>query len=541
MPILKRFKTRRRTPDRQTGQPPRGQKRVFALAALAFTPMALAGLELFAAFTSGGYFIGPMTLCVAAAWLILIAAAVSPANPGALASLIRRPPAAVTAGLALLFWAWTGASLLWSITGSETWREFNRTGGYVALLLTGLIIGRDPVQRKAAAWLTAAAATGAAAYGLAPRLTPSLVDNLDNLGRIAVPVGYTNGQGLLMALFIPLTLHFASARGENRLLRLASLIATALMLLCLFFTYSRGATYTLAGGLLFLLAVSPLRLRALVNLMIVLPAVAAVAWWSSGQPALKLDAMPLDARLEAAFSLRLLVLAALAVIGLLFAVNLAVEARVSLPARARKTAAPVMAGLMMPVVLAGALWFHSTEGSLTGWADRKFAAFTATRAEGEGSARLLSLSSAGRWQIWGEAVDNWREHKLTGSGGQSFPLTHLMKRQEGVPFVKQAHSLPLSLLSELGLVGFGAMALFVILSLAFAVRRLVSESSRRERGLAAALLTSTLIYLVHTSFDWDWNMMALTMPYFLFTGMLVGWRSRRHRGRPGGAGARRRG
>lgn len=523
MPIRRLFKTRRSTPAGFSGQPEPGQKRPASLPARILIPIALAAIELFAAFSNGGYFVGSMTLCVVASWLLLAAAPLSPANRGALIALFRRPSTATTIILAALLWAWTGASLFWSIAGSETWREFNRTGAYVALLLTGLIIGRDALQRRAAVWLLAAGATAAAAYGLAPRVLPSLVENLDNLGRIAVPMGYTNAQGLLMALFVPVTLHFASARSENRLLRLLGAEATALLMLCLFFTYSRGATYTLAGGLLFLLLASPLRLRVLMNLTVVLAPVAAVAWWSSGRPALMLDAMPLDARLAAAADLRLLVLAALAAIGLLFGASLLLERKVSVPAWAGRKAGPVMAGLIAPVVLAGTLWLYPAEGSLTGWADRKFDDFTAHRAEGQGTARLLSLSSAGRWQLWGEAVENWQEHKLTGSGGQSFPLTHLMKRQEGIPFVKQAHSLPVGLLSELGLVGFTTMALFVVLTLAFAFRKLLAIADRQERGLAAALLTTTLIYLIHTSFDWDWNMMALTMPYFLFTGVLVGW------------------
>lgn len=523
MLFLKPFKTRASTPDLLSVQPAPGSQGLATRLWWYVTPVLLMALQLFAAFTNGGYFIDSMTLCVVAAWLILALTSITPPGSAGLPSLLRRPPVAVTVMLALLLWVWTGASMLWSIAGSETWIEFNRTGAYFALLLTGLVIGRDAAQRKAAAWMLAGAATLAAIYGLGPRLLPSLVDNLDNLGRIAVPVGYTNAQGLLMALFIPVTLHLASARSENRFLRLAAAEATALLSLCLFFTYSRGATYTLGGGLLVYLLISPLRLRVLTTLVMVVVPVAAVARWSNEQPALKLDGVPLDARLAAAANLRVYILAALAGTGLLFIAGLVLEKKISLPVKVKKIAGPVMAGLIIPALLVGAIWFSPSKSSLSAWAGQKFTDFTAERVEGEGAGRLLSLSSAGRWQIWGEAIENWQENKLTGSGGQSFPLTHLMKREEGVPFVKQAHSLPFGLLSELGLVGFIAMGLFVILTLFIAIRRLMAIADRQERGLAAALLTVTIIYLVHTSFDWDWNMMVLTMPYFLFTGILVGW------------------
>lgn len=526
MPVWKTFKTRGLPPIHPSAQTEPDRRGYFAWLPGIIVPVMLAALELFAAFTNGGYFIGSMTLCVVAAWLILVTATMLPVNQGALACWLRQPRIMVTVTLALLFWIWTGASLFWSIAGSETWIEFNRTGAYIALLLTGSIIGRDASQRKTVSWLLAGAATIAAIYGLGSRALPSLVDNLDNLGRVAVPVGYTNAQGLLMSLFIPITLYFASARNENRFLRLVSAEATVLMLLCLFFTYSRGAIYTLAGGILVYLALSPLRLRGLLNLLLVLAPVVAVARWSNQQPALKQDWIPMETRLATAAELRVYILAALAATGLLFAGSLLLENRISLPLKVKRAAALVMAVLTVATCLAGAFWFFTSEYSLPEWADRTYADFTARKAEGQGAERLVSMSSAGRWQIWNEAIENWQEHKMTGTGAQSFPLTHLMKREEGVPYVKQAHSLPFSLLSELGLAGFISMAMFIVITLFFAIRTLLAIADRQERGLAAALLTATIIYLAHTSFDWDWNMMALTMPYFLFAGMLVGWKNR---------------
>ena len=31
----------------------------------------------------------------------------------------------------------------------------------------------------------------------------------------------------------------------------------------------------------------------------------------------------------------------------------------------------------------------------------------------------------------------------------------------------------------------------------------------------------SLIYLTGTSFDWDWQLFAVTLPYFLFSGILI--------------------
>ncbi len=37
-----------------------------------------------------------------------------------------------------------------------------------------------------------------------------------------------------------------------------------------------------------------------------------------------------------------------------------------------------------------------------------------------------------------------------------------------------------------------------------------------------ALLSLMVIYLAYTSYDWDWNVFAVTVPFFFFAGMLAG-------------------
>ena len=65
--------------------------------------------------------------------------------------------------------------------------------------------------------------------------------------------------------------------------------------------------------------------------------------------------------------------------------------------------------------------------------------------------------------------------------------------------------------------------------------------------MAAALLAASLAYGIHCFYDWDWNIAALSLPAFLFLGVLAGrWagprsspsagdprRPGRPRGRPG--------
>ena len=133
------------------------------------------------------------------------------------------------------------------------------------------------------------------------------------------------------------------------------------------------------------------------------------------------------------------------------------------------------------------------------------------------------MSNFARWQLWSEAVNNWKINPIKGTGAQSFPITHLMNREKGVVFCKQPHGLPYRLLSELGLIAFAVMGAFIVVSISISTLTIHKIKDRWQRGLASAILASTVIYLIHTSYDWDWNILAVTMPYFLFTGMLVGW------------------
>ena len=399
------------------------------------------------------------------------------------------------------------------------------------MLLIGLFIGTDSRLRKIIPWLFAGAATIAAIYGLGPRIFPSVINNIEDLGRIAVPVGYTNAQGILMSMFIPVTLYFSSASKENRFLRLLSAAAAQFLFLCLFFTVSRGATYTLIVGLLVYFILVPLRLRSFTTLLLVLMPVVAIGWWSNGQAALMQDQMPMEMRLAAAAGLRAFILLGLAFTVMLFTAMLLLEEKIPFSQRTKKMTGAVLLALIVLSSVAGVSYFISSKESFSEWSSQKFDDFTSERSEGEGTERLLSTSSAGRWQLWQEAIKNWQEHKVAGTGAQSFPLTHLMKREEGTPFVKQPHGLPFRLLSELGLVGLLLMGAFVSITMVFNLSKFFTIKDRWERGLAGALLTVTIIYLIHASFDWDWNMMVLTMPYFLFTGILLGWGREQAQGR----------
>lgn len=487
----------------------------------------LMALEAFAIFFDGAYFLDAMTFCVVGAWVVLLA--VAWLNRDELFWGSRRTIILVVT--LLVFWFWTGLSFFWSISADLTWIEFNRTGGYLAVFITGVVVGRYGFARTLASVLFLVSASAAAFYSLGIKALPQVVDNIDNLARASVPLGYANALGLLLAMAYPLTLYYTASRTSNWLLRLFAAAIGPLLLVGLFFTISRGALLAIILGLLCYFILVPIRLRSFGALLLSLPSALLISFWSSRQDAFMHDKVDLTLRIAAATPLRQYLALAVAAAVVIVLVALLAGKKLRLPLWATRLVGGSLLAITIIAVVTGVVLFVSSKPSFSAWIQQTYDQFTSAKSTQAGAARLLQVNSAVRWRLWQEAITNWKEHPINGSGAQSFPITHLMKRESDMPFVKQAHGMPFGLLSELGLVGFTLMGAFVFTSLMISLLVVTKIKNRWERGLAGALFSVVFIYLVHSTYDWDWNMVALTLPYFLFTGMLVGWFAQPHAGK----------
>ena len=134
--------------------------------------------------------------------------------------------------------------------------------------------------------------------------------------------------------------------------------------------------------------------------------------------------------------------------------------------------------------------------------------------------RLLSTDSY-RWVWWKEAAAAFSDRPLQGWGAGSFPVLHLLYRHNTLP-VQQPHSVPLQFLAETGVIGaLLGIGAFVLLAVG-ATRAVRSRPQGPERLVAAALLGACLTYEIHSLYDWDWNIPALSLPAFLFLGVVAG-------------------
>jgi O-Antigen ligase len=219
-----------------------------------------------AAFDNGGYDAstwGWLTLGP----LVLVGAAL-------VVNRARRPDRLAVAFLGLLtvFTAWTWVSIAWSDDISESVLEGERLFVYLAAAAAFVIIGRGQAARLVGGLLAAItlvcgwalflrAFGGSGSYDVASVST-------DATRRLAAPVGYSNGLGLLAAIGILLAVGLALRHRR-------ALFAAPVLVLgpALYFTYSRGAWLALGAGAVGGLALALPRLPK----RIVVAAAAAVA------------------------------------------------------------------------------------------------------------------------------------------------------------------------------------------------------------------------------------------------------------------------
>jgi O-antigen ligase len=104
---------------------------------------------------------------------------------------------------------------------------------------------------------------------------------------------------------------------------------------------------------------------------------------------------------------------------------------------------------------------------------------------------------------WRVALDEFAESPLLGSGAGTFTQVWLERRPNAVS-VRDAHSLPVEALSELGIIGLALVVMLLAAPLVWAVRR-------RDHPLMPAAAGAYAAFAAHAVVDWDWELPAVTL------------------------------
>jgi hypothetical protein len=481
--------TSSRAAPRRAGAPARG----VALLALA-GPTALA-------FAQGGYFEGARDVALIGAGVLLALTALTVARP-------VPPPGPARAALAglVLLTAWTALSVRWAPLRDGAWSTAERDVLYLAALASATLLLRERATARLVEPILALGTVIVIGYGLLGRLLPDVVhvhSSLSAGGRLDQPLTYWNAMGALAAIGIVLCVRIAGDPTRRPWLRSAAAAATVPLAVGLYLTFSRGSLAAAAAGLVVLLALAPTftQLRALAIAAEAGIAGAAVA---AASPAVRALSGGHRAEQGAAVLAALLALMALAAALQRWATRVEADGttrlgRLPLPSRHGWVAAALVAAmLVVPVVIAAGSDTPST-------GDPRF---------GSSTSRLTSADSP-RYEYWRVAIGSFAHHPVEGVGAGGFAVEWLRERKEARP-ARDAHSLPIETLAELGVIGAAFLAL-----LAAAVAAAARRVHRIDPALAAGPAAALVAYAFHASIDWDWEMPALSLVAVALAGLLL--------------------
>jgi O-antigen ligase len=490
--------------------------------------VALAGIVAWALFSDGATSLeneaGLQIALCAAALVTLAGLLFSP-------RVRLRAPAIALVGLGLLalFAVWSGWSIAWSIAPDLSWVQLNRWAAYTLVAALALVLGsslRRAPQLTALAFLVVA--TAVAAYALGGKVIPWFsipglidLDHTANFSRLREPLGYWNALGLVCVLAGPIAVRTAADPDASRRWRTFSLVSLVVLLVTLGLTYSRGGILSLLVALAVLVAIGPDRLRltayAVLGMAAAVPAyVVAVV-----RDDLTTDGVVQAERADDGLILLVALLVAIALVvwagRWLRDRDAHLEQAKLVPPSVRPRNALAAAGAALLVLIGG---LAVSERGVTGTIEDRWDDFTTVKSDDQSDpSRVLRSNSGNRWVWWKEAAGAFSDEPVKGWGAGSFPLVHRRYRENDLP-VRQAHSVPLQLLAETGLVG-AALALAGLGLLGWAAAARLRYADGRERRYVAALACASLAWGVHMWFDWDSDIPGVTLPLLIFLGVLA--------------------
>lgn len=478
--------------------------------------------------------------------------------------LIVRPPHYVLSTPALIGLAsliglvlWTALSGRWSPSPGLALDLVQRDLSYMGLFGLGLIAagsGRFARQLVLAVLVVVALVIGA---GVFARLFPLIVGGDVEISfggyRLEYPLSYWNAYGGLAAFGVVLALGLgADAHWKSRW-RALTAAAAVVMALGLYLSFSRGAWVAVMAGWLMLLALGPRRWwLALTSLPTLLAAGLGILLVQSHPELVDVPAgvaRQADAGVAFAPVLAILMAAAAAAQVAMPSLTLQDHSQASLRRLAVPLAIPVAAAAVVGVIVIVAL---GGLNSVDRFANRQWQDFmratTPVAPEaatptalgqpplfaGRGNARLTNVKGT-RSEVYRVALAEFAANPVIGGGAGSFEYYWYRGRRVGED-LRNAHSLYLETLAELGIVG-GLLLLGFVGSVVAAGLRARARPRVLRTTQATAVAAAVGVWLVHTAYDWDWQVSAFTASALVLAAALYpeGRRVRRRRRSPAAA------
>jgi hypothetical protein len=469
-----------------------------------------AALVIYLGLRGGGY--DPLVhgeVGVAVWWIVLLGAAV-----GVLPVVRLHRSAWIAIGLFGAFVLWTGLGLTWTSSSERTADELARVSMYGGILVVACCV----LSRRTARHGLNGVAFGIAFVGclsVASRIWPGSFPSNDVSAFLGTqgkalnyPINYSDGLGSFLAIGVPVLLG-VGATARTIAGRALAVGAIPILLLGMFLAQSRGGVFGLVLGVAAFYLLAHDRLPKLASGLVALAGSAILVAAVSHRHAVRDGLTGPAAHHQAHQLLGLIVLTCL---GVAF-----VQAAIALLDRHAERPAwmvvPRRRALIGSLVAVAAVVAVAVAAGAPGTLQNKWNQFTQPNYTGAPTAtlfdRLSNLSGSRRYQYWTAAGHAFHSQPLHGIGPGTFEFYWL---QHGHPyeFVRNAHSLYLETLAELGIVGL----LLLVAALGYLVvgparAALAARGDPLLRVVAAASAAGVVTFLGGAAFNWTWQIAAM--------------------------------
>ncbi|MGI8863630.1 MAG: O-antigen ligase family protein [Solirubrobacteraceae bacterium] len=474
------------------------------------------------ALSGGGYdIIARSEVGIALWWIVLL---------GVIVGVLPRVRYSLSAWIGLLlfaaFLAWTVSATDWSQSEERTLAEAARVATYLGVFVLGLSLMTRSAVRSLLGGL-AVAITLVSGLAVLSRLVPGWfpVDSARRFyatARLSYPFDYADGVGEFAALGIPLLLFVASS-ARTLIGRALGAAGLPVVVLCLALTVSRGGILAAVAGLVVFFALSPDRLPRLAAAAAA-AAASAVVLVALAQRAGVRDSFKTAAPAGQRHTMLLvLVLAcagvALAQLGITLAVRFGARPRWLAVSRRRASA---LGALLLAAVLIGLVVVIASGSDHRLWQQ-----FKEVNPQSGGSqySRLLSVAGSHRYQYWQAAVAAFHTSPWKGIGPGTFEF-YWAQHNSLAEFVRNAHSLYIETLAELGIIGLALIGGFFAFVLGAGSIRAM-RAPVQDRAVTATAVAGVAAFCAAAAFDWVWQIGAIPLiGLLLAAAALTGLRER---------------
>ena len=456
-----------------------------------------------AAYDNGSYSLpSRIVLAIAVWWVVIVGVALR-----ALSLEGSTRASVALGGVIAALCAWTFISVFWAPSAENAFNEFNRVSLFLGVFVLTTLAAR---HLPASYWCNALAIAISAVtvVALISRFFPGtfsdqgLNASLPSVAnRLSFPLGYWNGLAIFAALALPLLLRVAVS-SSNAMTRALSVAPMPAIASAVFLASSRGGALTAFVGIVAFLLLTSRRWTAS----------AALFWGLAGSAA---SILVLDSRNELVNGplgtstvehqgriAALLVALCCVLAGSAYALSREFASRFA----EKRTFRPkpwlgrTIVALVVGLFVIGIVASHPI---------RQFDAFKRapfTPTNNYAAQHLTSGSGSGRWQFWTASIDQWKSHPVLGNGAGSYEAWWPKHEPADYPHpVKDAHSLYLQSLGELGIPGFALVLSLALLGIGIGARRALRRSGEKRANLAA-LTAVFAAFSVAAAVDWMWEL-----------------------------------